>query len=189
MTMALEADREPTLDGALWERYRAGDRSAFASLYDRYADLLQFFVQSRVGDPARAEDIVQETFLRLIGTDRDLPGATLRPYLFTIARNLALDALRRDVVQQRIQPRLVPTDEERTPIAAAKEAESARAISNALDRLPAEQREAVILRVYGDFSWSELSEIVGTPMATVASRYRYAVQKLAELLTDPEEPR
>jgi len=189
MEMTLEADHEPTLDGALWERYRDGDVSAFSALYDRYAGLLQFFLQSLTRDPARAEDLTHKTVLRLLGSERDLPGATLRPYLFTIARNLALDGIRRDSVDEKVRPRLVPVRDEEGPDAAARQAESARAISDALDRLPPEQREAVILRVYGDFAWSEMAEIVGTSMATVASRYRYAVQKLAELIPDPEEPR
>ena len=189
MEMTLDADREPTLDGALWERYRDGNAAAFSSLYDRYAGLLQFFLQSLTRDPGRAEDLTHETFLRLLGSDRDLPVATLRPYLFTIARNLALDGIRRDSAHERVRPLVVPVRDEGGPDAAARQAESARAISEALDRLPPEQREAVILRVYGEFAWSEIAEIVGTSMATVASRYRYAVQKLAELVPDPEEPR
>jgi len=189
MEITLDADREPTQDGALWERYRDGNAAAFTTLYLRYVGLLQFFLQSLTRDPARAEDLTHETFLRLLGSDRDLPGPTLRPFLFTIARNLALDGMRRDSVHEKLRPRLVPVRDEDGPDASARQAESARAISDALDRLPPEQREAVILRVYGDFAWSEIAEIVGASMATVASRYRYAVQKLAELIPDPEGPR
>jgi RNA polymerase sigma-70 factor (ECF subfamily) len=146
-------------------------------LYDRHAAGLLFFSHSQVGDAAFAEDLLQECFLRILDLD---PGSlqqdSIRSLLYTVLRNLARDEGRRRNTRLKSYPLLAPAT------VVGEEAGRFEGLSLALHALPPEQREAVVLKNYADLTFAEIAGLVGVSESTVKSRYRYAIEKLAELL-------
>ena len=176
MLASTRTETGPT-DRGLLVRYRQGDRSAFGVLYDRHAPRLLFFAHSQVGDAALAEDLLQDAFLRLLDLDPDqLHHDSVRNLLYTILRNLAKDEGRRKSTRLKSYPLLAPA------AIAGEEAGRFEDLSLALHGLPPEQREAVVLKSYGGLTFADIAEMTGVSEATVKSRYRYAVEKLADVL-------
>ena len=178
---------EPASDGDLVGRYRAGDLEALLALYRRYSGPLFLYACSLTGDSASGEDLVQEAFVRLMSADRDRLRDSVRPLLYAIVRNLARDESRRSSIERGHAPALAlrATRSELTDPESLKRLE--QAVARALERLPAEQREAVVLKIYVGMTFEEIADVVGVPPGTAISRYRYAVEKLGELLADQKE--
>jgi RNA polymerase sigma-70 factor (ECF subfamily) len=165
----MDTAAEPDLDLLL--AHRSGDPDAFLALYRRHSRPLYAFARTMA--PAHADDLLQETFLRLMDADpREL--ANVKAWLFTVLCNLGRDLARRDRVR-RANP---PARE-----GAADPVEQS-AVAEALRRLPEEQRDIVALKVFGGLTIAEAAEVAGIPAATATSRYRYALEKLAALLGD-----
>lgn len=178
---------ESTSDGELVGRYRAGDLEALLALYRRYSGALHLYACSLTGDPASAEDLVQEAFVRLMSAGRDHLRETVRPFLYAIVRNLARDDSRRSSVERGHAPALA-LRAARTEFADPESLKRLeQTVARALESLPAEQREAVVLKIYVGMTFEEISEVVGIPQGTAISRYRYAIEKLGELLADQKE--
>ena len=165
---------EPS-DEALFEAYRAGDVSAFETLFQRYRLSLGRHLTRILDDPAAAEDLVVETFLRLHRhRDRWRPGMPLRPWTFAIARNLARNRLRSPLSQA--------DDPGETPPAARDEVR--RRVAAAFAELPAAQRESCSLRLLGGLTLEEIARITGASAGTVKSRLFYGLRRLRVLLAD-----
>jgi RNA polymerase sigma-70 factor (ECF subfamily) len=162
-------------DVQLMLRVKARDREAMASLYARYATPLFRFLLHLMGRREPAEDVLQETFLRVwrAGPAYE-PSAAVSTWLFTVARNAALNALAR-------QRGRALTDAEAEG-AVAPEAEEGggerEAVRAAVDRLPAGERAVVILSVYGGLRYAEIARALGIPAGTVKSRMAAAVARL-----------
>jgi len=174
-------------DGDLVGRFRAGDLEALLGLYRRYSGPLYLYACSLTGDPACAEDLVQEAFVRLMSVGRERLRESVRPFLYTIVRNLARDESRRSSIERGHAPALAfrAMRAEFADPGSLKRLE--QAVAGALEKLPEEQREAVVLKVYVGMTFDEIAEVVGVPQGTAISRYRYAIGKLGELLADKEE--
>lgn len=179
-------------DERLMRRFQAGDARAFEALVRRHRSALWNFLLRHVGNRARAEDLLQETFLRAVKASADWEErAKVTTWLFTIARNLTLDEMRRDV-HRRTDP-LEGQDDQQGPIdrtaaddpppdAAAEGALLRPRLEAALSALPAEQREVFLLREQGGLGFREISEVTGVPENTVKSRMRYALEGLRRSL-------
>ncbi len=174
-------------DGDLVGRFRAGDLGGLLGLYRRYSGPLYLYARSLSGDAAGAEDLVQEAFVRLLSGGRDRLQESVRPFLYAIVRNLARDASRRSSIEHSHAPavalraiRADGADPERL-----KQLE--KAVGTALEKLPSEQREAVVLKVYVGMTFDEIAEVIGVAQGTAISRYQYALKKLGDLLAN-EEP-
>jgi RNA polymerase sigma-70 factor, ECF subfamily len=163
-------------DDRLLARYRAGDRDAFASLYRRYAGPLHFYVRSLTRCAGRAEDIVQDLFLRVLHRPAAELRNPLKPYLYAAAANLVRDELRRESVRRDAPPALMA----RPGASPAPTPELADDVAAALDRLPDEQREVIALKVFAGLTFAEIESVTGAALGTVMSRYRYAVERLAQ---------
>jgi RNA polymerase sigma-70 factor (ECF subfamily) len=163
-------------DAALLNAVAAGDRGLFDIFVGRYRDRLYRFLWHQVGDAHRAEDLLQEVFLKSIRAarvGRGPRGADAAAWLFTIARRTVIDYRRAcsarpltlvadsGVLDARRSP---PPSELALQEEAVDEAEAA------LSELPADQREAVVMRVYGELNFRQIGEIVGAPEATIKSR-------------------
>jgi RNA polymerase sigma-70 factor (ECF subfamily) len=163
---------DPALtDAALLLAYRRGQLEAFTTLYDRYADRLYFYARTLAGNAA--EDVVQEAFTRLFRVEPSGPDVPLAPFLFTVVRNLAVDALRRDGARERAHADLASR-----PGSSEPDSEFAEL----LDLLPVEQREVVFLKLHTGLTFAEIAEVTGQKLPSVASRYRYALEKLSGAL-------
>jgi RNA polymerase sigma-70 factor, ECF subfamily len=185
-------------DESLMLRYRDGDVRAFEVLITRHRKPIYNFILRFVRDAAQAEDVLQETFLRLIkGADAYERQAKFTTWLYTIARNLCVDAARRG--KHRNAASLdapVNGDEGSSALidlvadgkaGVDREAigrELAVRIKQAVEALPDEQREIFLLREVSDLQFNEIAKIVGCPENTVKSRMRYALEKLREALEE-----
>jgi RNA polymerase sigma-70 factor, ECF subfamily len=168
----------------LGRRLASGDAAAFAELYDRCADRLHHWLVLRLGSRADADDVLQESFVRLARTRKKLAGVeSPTAYLFAIARNEALRLLARRSRDSRARSSLAAGDLFCQPADAGLEAaEAADALTAALDKLPVEQREVVELKTYGGLTLAEIAQVTGAPPGTVATRWRAAVARLKEIL-------
>jgi len=166
----------------------ARDESALAELYDRYGGLAYSLALRILGDSGRAEDVVQEAFLKLWnGAARfDDSRGSLRAWLTTAVRNRSIDLLRGRSLQDR-RALALKTDVVAGGAGPEEQAASALerdAVRAALASLPDEQREAVLLAYFGGFTQAEIAEQVGVPLSTIKGRTRLALEKLAAYLRD-----
>jgi RNA polymerase sigma-70 factor, ECF subfamily len=149
---------------------------AAAALYDRHAPGLFAYVRSLCAGAQDAEDVVQESFLKLLDYGTRAPIGSLQALLFTTARNLVINDARRARVRKNAP---VPATGPAAPI----DAETLAAVRAAIDRLPDDQREVVVLKLWSGLTFAEIGAITEAGPETAASRYRYALSKLSESLT------
>jgi RNA polymerase sigma-70 factor (ECF subfamily) len=161
-----------------WGRRLArGEDSAFAELYDACADRLFRFAALRLGSQQAAADVVQAAFLRAVRSRkrfRDVDNPT--GYLFQIARNEIARALARQSRRRDSGAESLDVDQ-----ALAKQAgawDEDEMVREALLRLDADDREIVELKVFGGLTFAEIGQALARPAATVATRYRRALESL-----------
>lgn len=133
---------------------------------------------------ADAEDVVQEAFVRYWRHQRDLPGEPIA-LLVTSVRRAAFDLGRREGRRSAREERAVADVEPAfAPITAPFEADERRvAIEEAMQRLPVEQREVLVLKIWGELTFEQIAAELDLPANTAASRYRYALAALRRELT------
>lgn len=136
--------------------------------------------------PQAAEDAVQTAFERLWRTSGDWRGDPTA-YVFSAVRHAAIDQVRRRRARQAV-PVSIFNGAGPGPEASVLEAERDRLLRQALDDLPQEDREAVILKTYADLTFDQMAEVLDEPLSTVASRYRRALAKLREKLEADHGP-
>ena len=174
-------------------RFRKGDARAFEVLVRRHRTPVFSFLVRLVGERPRAEDLLQETFLRVV---RAAPGweprARFSTWLYGIARNLAIDESRRAAFR-RTEPldRSAPGQDPPIALLASGDPPPDRAaeaallrprLEEALASLPAEQREVFLLREQAGLAFREIAAVTATPENTVKSRMRYALEGLRATL-------
>jgi RNA polymerase sigma factor (sigma-70 family) len=175
MTDAVDSDE------ALMVRFRGGDRRAFDELFRRYAPALTSFLTRLTGSAAAAEDATQVTFLSVIRSrDQFLPGARVKPWLYAIAANATRDRHRRSRHEAPVADDAVEAGLD----AVQGDAGLRRRLLEALQRLPAPQREAVILHRLEGWSFAEIAEAVGASETAVKVRAFRGTQALREVLKD-----
>jgi RNA polymerase sigma-70 factor (ECF subfamily) len=165
----------------LMARFCDGDDSAFEVLFDRLGPAVQRFVSAMVRDAALAEDLTQLTFLSVIRSrDRYQRGAQVGPWVFSIAGNAARDALRRR--GQRVETSAKPGDPEPAAESAPPDPGLRRVLGEALEQLPAAQREAVILHRVQGYSFEQIAAMLGTTAAAARLKAHRGYARLKELL-------
>jgi RNA polymerase sigma-70 factor, ECF subfamily len=171
-----------TRDELLALRCQSGDPSAFADLIRDFEQPLRYYLLKLLGNEDRAYDVLQELWLKVVRTIRQLvdPGA-LRVWLYRAAHGLAVDQIRRRQVRQAAeQEHALAVD------AAAAEpdftAMDAQTIHRALDELEPREREVLVLFFLENMTLEEIAEVVGRPVGTVKSRLHYAKRALHDLL-------
>ena len=179
-------------DTALMLRYQEGDMAAFEELYGRHRGPLFRFLVRQIGNQQHAEDVFQEVWSRIIRNRANYrPTAKFTTYIYLIARNCAVDHYRqtgkhRDVVSADDDGVAEPVAIAGNPLVAANNSDIRAALSAALHELPAEQREAFLLREESGLSLDEIASVAGVGRETVKSRLRYALVKLRQCLPQPE---
>ena len=173
-------------DEELMAAYVAGDTAAFEELFRRYAPALLRVIGRQLSSPGEAHDLVQQTFLQLHRARHDFkPGARLRPWIFTIALNLKREHYRRLrrrpeaplELDGRHDPAILPEPPER--------AENERAVRSALDKLPPDHREVIVLHWFEGLSFPEVSAVVGASVSAVKVRAHRGYVALRKLLAEP----
>ena len=163
------------------------DAGAFRALYDRYAQRIQRFHLARTTSPEAAHDLTAETFARAWlgrGRFRDEAGGSAGPWLYGIARFVLLESVRQGRLERRACERL---GIELEPAAVEPEPEWAEELDEALDGLPADQREALRLRVVDDLDYTAVARELGTTPGAARVRVHRALTSLRGRLTNPKE--
>jgi RNA polymerase sigma-70 factor (ECF subfamily) len=189
-------------DEELMTRYQRGDVGAFATLLERHRAPVYRFVRRTVGDEAGvAEDLTQETFIKVVRAAGEFERRSrFTTWLYRIARNLCLDALRRRKVRAGTTSLQAPIDgaggddgvpatlEDRVvdpgggPDFDAMRHDIRDVVEAAVAALPVEQREVFVMREHAGVAFEEIAEITGAPLGTVKSRMRYALKALQAAL-------
>ncbi|MBS2018467.1 MAG: RNA polymerase sigma factor [Deltaproteobacteria bacterium] len=201
MTLGPSRTAHDPPDEALMLRYQQGDRSAFAALVRRHQSPLFNFALRQVRTPELAQDIVQETFVRVVQKAGEFKHeARFTTWVYTITRNLCIDHLRKGALRKhpsldesRGEEGEGPTLGEQTadPRASVEReatgTELKARILRAVDKLPDDQREVFLMREMGNLPFKEIADITGVPENTVKSRMRYALERLQEALAEYED--
>ena len=175
-------------DKLLIFQLKKGSPHALRRIYEKYAPMLLKLAVSLAGDVHTAEDVTQQAFVKLVQSRESLRvTGNLRSLLCTITVNLVRNS-------QRDQRRrsAVPIDEavpsaERTPLGWAMLNDQLARLAEALQELPFEQREVVVLKLYHQMTFREIAQIQDVSGNTVQGRYRYGMEKLRSLLDIEEE--
>ncbi len=147
--------------------------------FGQLAPALLLFARRWTNSRADAEDVVQEAFVRFWRRQHSLEN---RGLLYAAVRSAALDRLRRE--QRRSQREAVATrgqDDHCEPVFAPED-EGQELLAAAVARLPNEQREVVLLKIWNELTFAEIGVALGISQNTAASRYRYALASLKKLL-------
>jgi RNA polymerase sigma-70 factor (ECF subfamily) len=185
-------------DEELMRRTAAGDRSAFTLLYERYSESVLSYLYRMLGGVEDVESIAQEVFLRayrFAGTYRY--PQRFSTWLFTITRNLAINQARRRTrspVRNLTELNLEDVQSSGDPYQVAaratddleKQEEIARLLK-ALDDLPVDQKEVIVLGIFQDLSYVQMEQITGTKAVTLRSRMFHGLKKLTRLMAGPPE--
>ncbi|MBK6690929.1 MAG: RNA polymerase sigma factor [Myxococcales bacterium] len=187
-------------DEALMERYQRGDQSAFGQLVRKHQGPLFHFALRQLRSEPAAEEVVQDAFVRVVQSAADFKHeARFSTWLYTIARNLCIDQIRKRAhrrhpsLDERGEDDDGPTLGERTPDTKASVEREATGnelkvrIAAAVDRLPEDQKEVFLLREVANLPFKEIADLVGVPENTIKSRMRYALERLKDALAEYEE--
>ncbi len=181
------------MDNAWWQdkllisRFNQGDKDVLRRIYARYRVDMVTLAAALLFDRDQAEDVVHEVFVRLV-QNRDTIRIThsLRGYLLRAVANTARNANRRerddDPAHVAVQATMLGTAP--SPAGEVLLAERCQELTAALQQLPYEQREVLLLRHYGDLKFKAIAACQGVSINTVQGRYRYGLNKLRCLLGD-----
>jgi RNA polymerase sigma-70 factor (ECF subfamily) len=186
-------------DENLMLRYRNGDEEAFEILFRRYEKPVFSFIYRILMNTVDAEDICQETFLRLIKKiDNYQESGNLKTWIFRIALNLCRDRLRRKKFRTHrsidepspsqngnvIDFKSTLSDHDSDQSDCLEKDEMREVIQQAFAKLPEKQRTVVILKEYQEMKFSEISNIMNKPIGTVKSLNHRGRQKLKKILAN-----
>lgn len=163
------------------ERVQRGEVRAFELLFERYRGRLFGFLYRRCGDGSVAEDLLQQTWLRVVRSrDRFDPRRRFSTWLFQIANNLCRDRGRRLEVERRGKQKMREEMLANAPVARTAPVDSRLDMAARLALLSDRLREVVVLRYFEDHSEREIAKIVGIPPGTVKSRLHQAIRVMRE---------
>jgi RNA polymerase sigma-70 factor (ECF subfamily) len=171
-------------DNLLQAALGRNDPAAVELMWDRYAKDLLIFLQGTLCSRHDAEDVLQTVFVRIVRKRHRLAKARcLDAYVYRIARNEAYRLVSRRKRVQKAQviteSWLIASESNREPNDLAEQLQAA------LAQLPQPQREVIVMKIYRQKTFLEISGLLGLSQNTVASRYRYGIEKLRTLLRDP----
>jgi RNA polymerase sigma-70 factor (ECF subfamily) len=201
-SLVVRPDPGSLTDEELLRRYHEGEVQAFGVLLERYRRPVYNFILRSVRDRERAEDLLQDVFLRVVQRSGDFKGESkFSTWLYTIARNLCIDTSRKMVFRRHrsLDAPVRSSEGDGTAlverVASEKPAvdrdaiaqELQARIAEAVEELPEEQREVFLMRQVQNLPFKEIAEIVGVPENTVKSRMRYALERLQAALSEYED--
>jgi len=178
-------------DALLVKNYVAGDENALATLIKRHQSKIYGFIYSKISDRDVSDDIFQDTFIKVIKTLKlnayNEEGKFL-PWVMRIAHNLIVDHFRRN----KKMPMFRETEEfsifsimsdnvpniESQIITSQVESD----LRKLIDELPADQKEVLVMRMYQDLSFKEISELTGVSINTALGRMRYALMNIRKVI-------
>ncbi len=180
-------DASDEADNELLRRVAADDDLALHQFYQRYAGLVYSLAYRILRDEARAEEVLQETFIRVwrAAITFDPARGRAEAWVVTIARNLSLTALRKKRVAQmdgEAAEQIPSSDESSDPEVVAWRGTQRKLVQEAVAQLPPNQRRVVVLAYFDGLTHVEIAERTGEPLGTVKSRLRLALRRLEAIL-------
>ena len=181
-------------DQSLIRLIARSQENALSELYDRYSRLVYSLALNAVGDPATAEEITQDVFIRIwdhAGTYQAEKSKVVT-WIASITRYRSIDVIRRRKIRpesQSVSWEIEPSANEMNPINVEETVEISqkrRRVRQAISMLPEEQRQALAYAYFQGYTHREIAEVLGEPLGTVKTRIRLAMQKLRQLLEQEE---
>jgi len=175
-------------DKLLVIKCRCGSKDAMCRIYGKYKDFLLTLAKSLVGQQETAEDIVHDVFVNFARSiEKFRLTGSLKGYLATCVSNLARDRIRSRTRQAAIVESMSANDcGSENPGQSLIEAEEILRLRKALEQIPYEQREVILLHIQGGLKFREIADSQRQPLGTIHGRYRYGIDKLRSLLnSDP----
>lgn len=170
---------------AFLRKLRQGDEGAFREWMRQTRPTVEAVLGAMIRDPGTVADLAQQAYIRAYTNMRSVRRLErLGPWITQIAKNVARDHLRRQVVRQRE----FDTFRRSAPLwaepgdAGGQDANRRDRVRQLVDELPEEQREVILLRYYANKSYDDIAQLLGVPLTTVDGRMRQARRKLAEWL-------
>ncbi len=159
-------------DHHLMERLRMGDKEALGTLYEKYKHNVMGYICHMIRDRGAAEELMHEVFLKVYeGRESYAPRAKFSTWLWSIARNITIDAMRRRGVKYRYTDMIIQEGdvkiETADPEVKLLEKSSFVAVENCLQKLPDRQRDAVNLRTFADNSYDEIADLMDSTASAV----------------------
>lgn len=164
------------------------DHDSWKTWFHHYGPKLLLCARQWTRSAADAEDVVQEAFVRFWRHQRELPGSPMA-LLVTSVRRAALDLARRDGRRSTREERALAGPGEETVAhfeSTLEDDERRAAIEGAMQRIPAEQREVLMLKIWAELTHEQIAQELDLSPNTVASRYRYALVALRRELTSAD---
>jgi RNA polymerase sigma-70 factor (ECF subfamily) len=153
--------------------------TGFGKLYKKYAPDVYHFALYLSGERGEAEDITSETFVRVWASSEPVRVATVKGYLFTIARNLFLQGLRKKSRHVALDEDL--RDPQASPYAQAEQKAELRAVLAGLQQLPEIDRAAVLMRAFDEMPYEEIARALGISLASAKVKIHRARLALADI--------
>jgi RNA polymerase sigma-70 factor, ECF subfamily len=149
-----------------------GNTTEIETLYRQYGAALLLFASAISGDRGRAQDALHQVFLKAIENGSLSDAINKKAYLFACVRNAVLNDVK-------LQDRNMPLDIDSAWFSPPdRDYAGEQNLRRALGELPDDQREVIVLHVWGELTFSEIADLLGVSSNTAASRYRYALAKL-----------
>ena len=182
-------------DSELVHAFILGDEKALEALVYRYKDKIYTSIYMLVKDKYMAEDIFQDAFLKMVRTMREgrySEQGKFLPWAIRVAHNLCMDHFRK--VKQNVQILLPDGKDISDLLGADTQGASDRietrqvnqSIRQLIEELPEEQREVIVLRMYGDLSFKEIADMTGVSINTALGRMRYGLINLRKMIQDKQ---
>jgi len=171
-------------DKLLVLKCRRSSKDAMCRIYEKYKDYLLTLAKGLLGEQAEAEDVVHDVFVSFARSVRHfrLTGS-LKGYLATCVSNLVRDKIRKRIRQADCPNSAYSTHfDEDDPEQNVTEEEELMQLRRALNQIPYEQREVVMLHLKGGMKFREIAKVQGVSLSTTHGRYRYGLDKLRSML-------
>jgi len=180
-----------TPDALLVKNYMSGDENALTTLINRHQTKIYSFIYSKISDRDISDDIFQDTFIKVIKTLKsnsyNEEGKFL-PWVMRIAHNLIIDHFRRNKKMPMFRETeefsifSLMTDKSLTIENQLISDQVERDLRKIIEELPEDQKEVLVMRMYQDLSFKEISELTGVSINTALGRMRYAILNLRKII-------
>lgn len=180
-------------DADLITEYLKGSETSLEKLINRHQLQIFNFINSKVNDRDKSEDIFQDTFIKVIRTLKNgsyNEEGKFLPWVMRIAHNLVIDHFRKNsripIIENKEEFDIFQFLSDTTPNAevALVQEQVLKDIQNLVDELPEDQKEVLIMRLYRDMSFKEIAENTNVSINTALGRMRYAIINLRKMISD-----
>jgi RNA polymerase sigma-70 factor (ECF subfamily) len=178
-------------DALLVKNYVAGDETALSTLINRHQSKIYGFIYSKISDRDLSDDIFQDTFIKVIKTLKsnsyNEEGKFL-PWVMRIAHNLIIDHFRRNKKMPMYRETeefsifSIMTDNSQTVENQMITDQVEKDLKKLIEELPQDQKDVLVMRIYQDLSFKEISELTGVSINTALGRMRYALMNLRKVI-------